>query len=125
MRRVALTLTVVLGAPSVTPAFPEIVQELCVSSGRVGLFITVFTLPDVFVGSTRAVLSVRFGRAQGSGRLWSPPFCSSASQGRPDPGLGAAGAACFSKAWGGFRLRLERLERQHRELPRDRWYQIG
>jgi MFS transporter, ACDE family, multidrug resistance protein len=39
----------VLGVSSVIPAFPTIVRELNVSSGQVGLLITVFTLPGILL----------------------------------------------------------------------------
>jgi MFS family permease len=58
----AVTLMAVLETSSVTPAFPEIVQELGISSGQVGLLITVFTLPGVLLTSVWGVLSDRFGR---------------------------------------------------------------
>ena len=52
----------VLGVSSVTPAFPRIVQELGVSSGQVGLLITVFTLPGIVLTPVLGVLSDRHGR---------------------------------------------------------------
>jgi MFS family permease len=52
----------VLGSSSVAPAFPEVRQEFGVSSGQVGLLITVFTLPGVLLTSVAGVLSDRFGR---------------------------------------------------------------
>ena len=58
----AVTLMAVLGTSSITPAFPKVVQELGVSSGQVGLLITVFTLPGVLLTSVWGVLSDRFGR---------------------------------------------------------------
>src|SRR5215207_2062445 len=58
----AVTLMAVLGTSSVSPAFPEVVQELGVSSGQVGLLITVFTLPGVLLTPVLGALSDRFGR---------------------------------------------------------------
>jgi hypothetical protein len=58
----AVTLMAVLGTSSITPAFPKVVQELGVSSGQVGLLITVFTLPGVLLTSVWGVLSDQFGR---------------------------------------------------------------
>ncbi len=58
----AVTLMAVLGTSSVTPAFPEVAQELGVSRGQVGLLITVFTLPGVFLTPVLGALSDRFGR---------------------------------------------------------------
>lgn len=52
----------VLGTSSVTPAFPTIVRELGVSSGQVGLLITVFTLPGIVLTPVLGILSDRYGR---------------------------------------------------------------
>ena len=52
----------VLGTSSITPAFPTIVRELGVSSGQVGLLITVFTLPGIVMTPLLGVLSDRYGR---------------------------------------------------------------
>jgi ACDE family multidrug resistance protein len=57
-----VTLMAVLGTSSITPAFPTIVRELGVSSGQVGLLITVFTLPGVIMTPLLGVLSDRYGR---------------------------------------------------------------
>ncbi len=57
-----VTLMAVLGVSSVTPAFPRIVQELGVSSGQLGLLITVFTLPGIVLTPVLGVLSDRYGR---------------------------------------------------------------
>ena len=57
-----VTLMAVLGSSSVAPAFPEVRQQFGVSGGQVGLLITVFTLPGVFLTSVMGALSDRFGR---------------------------------------------------------------
>ncbi|HEX2741171.1 MAG TPA: MFS transporter [Rubrobacter sp.] len=57
-----VTLMAVLGTSSVTPAFPTIVRELGVSSGQVGLLITVFTLPGIVLTPVFGILSDRYGR---------------------------------------------------------------
>lgn len=57
-----VTLMAVLGTSSVTPAFPTIVRELGVSSGQVGLLITVFTLPGIVMTPVLGILSDRYGR---------------------------------------------------------------
>lgn len=41
----AVTLMAVMGAAVITPALPQVANELDVSAGRVGLLLTVFTLP--------------------------------------------------------------------------------
>jgi ACDE family multidrug resistance protein len=57
-----VTLMAVLGVSSVTPAFPEIVEELHISLQAVGSLITVFTLPGVFLTPVLGVLADQFGR---------------------------------------------------------------
>jgi len=57
-----VTLMAVLGVSSITPAFPEIRDALGVSSGQVGLLITVFTLPGIVLTPVLGVLSDRHGR---------------------------------------------------------------
>lgn len=58
----AITLMVVLGVSSVTPAFPAIVRAFDLSPERVGLLITVFTLPGIFLRPVLGVLADRTGR---------------------------------------------------------------
>lgn len=57
-----VTLMAVLGSSSVSPAFPRMTEELGVSPGQVGLLITVFTLPGVFLTPVAGVLSDKLGR---------------------------------------------------------------
>lgn len=57
-----VTLMAVLGVTSVTPAFPRIIEAFGISGGQVGLLITVFTLPGVFLTPVLGVLSDRYGR---------------------------------------------------------------
>ncbi len=57
-----VTLMAVLGSSSISPAFPEVRQQFGVSVGQVGLLITVFTLPGVFLTFFAGALSDRFGR---------------------------------------------------------------
>jgi MFS transporter, ACDE family, multidrug resistance protein len=57
-----VTLMAVLGVSSVTPAFPTIVREFGITSGQVGLLITVFTLPGIVMTPVLGVLSDRHGR---------------------------------------------------------------
>ena len=57
-----VTLIAVLGTSSITPAFPEIRDALGISSGQVGLLITVFTLPGTLLTPVAGVLSDRYGR---------------------------------------------------------------
>lgn len=52
----------VLGTSSITPAFPEIQDALGISSGQVGLLITVFTFLGILLTPVADVLSDRYGR---------------------------------------------------------------
>jgi MFS family permease len=58
----SVTLMAVLGSSSVAPAFPQVAEELGVSSRQVGLLITFFTLPGVFLTPVAGVLSDKLGR---------------------------------------------------------------
>lgn len=58
----SVTLMAVLGVSSVTPAFPNIVRDLGVSTGQVGLLITFFTLPGIVMTPVLGILSDRYGR---------------------------------------------------------------
>jgi len=57
-----VTLIVVQGVTSIAPAFPMISQALGVSKKQVGLLITVFTLPGIFLAPLLGILSDRIGR---------------------------------------------------------------
>ena len=57
-----ITLMGVMGVSSITPAFPRISRELGLSSQEVGLLLTVFTVPGVFLAPLLGFLSDRFGR---------------------------------------------------------------
>jgi MFS family permease len=58
----AVTLIAVMGVSSLTPAFPEVSRALGVSSRRVGLLISVFTVPGVLLAPVLGVLADRWGR---------------------------------------------------------------
>ncbi len=58
----SITLVAVLGVSSITPAFPSVVRELRISSHSIGLLVTVFTLPGVFLTPLFGVLADRYGR---------------------------------------------------------------
>ncbi len=58
----SVTLIAVLAVSSITPAFPKITRELGISEGQVGLLITVFTLPGVFLAPFLGVAADRLGR---------------------------------------------------------------
>ncbi len=58
----AITLMAVLGVSSITPAFPRITQALNISPQSIGLLITVFTLPGIFLTPVLGVFADRYGR---------------------------------------------------------------
>lgn len=57
-----ITLTGVLGVASITPAFPRVIRDLGIKSGQIGLLITVFTFPGIFLSPLMGILADRFGR---------------------------------------------------------------
>lgn len=57
-----VTLMAVLGVSSITPAFPKMAEELGVSAGSIGLLITVFTLPGIFLALVFGIMADRWGR---------------------------------------------------------------
>ena len=52
----------VLGVSSITPAFPQIAEELNLTPGAVGLLVAVFTLPGATLTPVLGVLGDRLGR---------------------------------------------------------------
>ncbi len=58
----AVTLMAVMGAAVITPALPQVERALDLSPGRVGLLLTVFTLPGVVLTPVLGVLADRLGR---------------------------------------------------------------
>jgi len=58
----AITLMGVLGVASITPAFPRIIKDLGLTHGQIGLLITVFTFPGIFLSPFLGILADRFGR---------------------------------------------------------------
>ncbi|UCF42069.1 MAG: MFS transporter [Gemmatimonadota bacterium] len=57
-----VTLMAMLGVASVTPAFPQIAEQLAVTPQSVGLLISVFTLPGAILTPFLGVLADRYGR---------------------------------------------------------------
>ncbi|MFQ5815756.1 MAG: MFS transporter [Candidatus Hydrothermarchaeaceae archaeon] len=57
-----VTLMAVIGVALIAPAFPRMAEVLGVSKASIGLLITAFTLPGVFLATTVGVLSDRYGR---------------------------------------------------------------
>jgi len=57
-----ITLTAVMGVSSIAPAFPSIADSLDVSTERIGLLITFFTIPGIIITPILGLLADRFGR---------------------------------------------------------------
>lgn len=57
-----VTLMAVLGVSSITPAFPVMSKALHINPGQIGLLITVFTLPGIFLTPFLGMLADRYGR---------------------------------------------------------------
>lgn len=57
-----ITLMAVMGVSSVAPVFPTVARELDVDTEAVGLLITVFTLPGIFLAPVLGILADRYGR---------------------------------------------------------------
>jgi MFS family permease len=58
----ALTTTSMLGVGSLSPAFPQIMQEFGLNSHQVGLLITVYTAPGIVLSPLAGLLADRMGR---------------------------------------------------------------
>ena len=58
----SITLVAVMGVASLTPAFPEIAKTLHLDKAHVGLLISVFTLPGIFLAPIAGILADRYGR---------------------------------------------------------------
>lgn len=58
----AVTLMAVLGVASIAPAFPQIARVFDASAGEVGLLVTAFTLPGVFLSPLFGAWADRWGR---------------------------------------------------------------
>lgn len=57
-----VTLMAVMGVSSITPAFPKIIDRFNLTGPQVGLLITAFTLPGVFLTPVAGVIADRLGR---------------------------------------------------------------
>ncbi|HHE56023.1 MAG TPA: MFS transporter [Caldithrix abyssi] len=57
-----VTLMAVLGVSSITPAFPVMSKALHINPRQIGLLITVFTLPGIFLTPFLGMLADRYGR---------------------------------------------------------------
>ncbi|MCK4920050.1 MAG: MFS transporter [Bacteroidales bacterium] len=58
----SMTLLAVMGVASITPAFPSIAEHFQIDYKKIGLLITAFTLPGVFLTPILGVLADRYGR---------------------------------------------------------------
>ena len=57
-----ITLMAVMGVASITPAFPMIIRELQITPREIGLLITAFTIPGIFLTPFLGILADRYGR---------------------------------------------------------------
>lgn len=57
-----ITFIAVMGVSSITPALPKISQALELTTAEVGLLISVFTLPGIFLTAVMGVIADRWGR---------------------------------------------------------------
>jgi len=57
-----MTLMVVMGVSSITPAFPRIMNELGLTKGQVGMLISLYSLPGVFCALPFGIMADRGGR---------------------------------------------------------------
>ncbi len=57
-----ITLIAVLGVASITPALPQIAQRLGLDNTQIGLLISAFTFPGIFLAPLAGVLADRYGR---------------------------------------------------------------
>jgi MFS family permease len=57
-----MTLMMVMGVSSITPAFPRIMEDLHLTKSQVGMLITLFSLPGVFFALPLGIAADRFGR---------------------------------------------------------------
>jgi ACDE family multidrug resistance protein len=60
----AVTLMGVMGVSLISPALPEIMAHFELTTGEIGLLVTAFTLPGVFIAIFIGVLADRVGRKQ-------------------------------------------------------------
>jgi MFS family permease len=58
----SVTLMAVMGVSIVTPAHPMIVRDLGITTGQIGLLITLFALPGILLTPVLGILADRFGR---------------------------------------------------------------
>lgn len=57
-----ITLLAVMGVASLTPAFPTIARHFGLDMGEIGLLITAFTIPGIFMAPLMGILADRLGR---------------------------------------------------------------
>jgi ACDE family multidrug resistance protein len=58
----SITLLAVMGVASITPAFPTIAKHFKIDITEIGLLITVFTIPGIFLAPILGMLADRLGR---------------------------------------------------------------
>jgi predicted MFS family arabinose efflux permease len=60
----SISFLVVMGVSSLTPVFPAVVEAFGISPEQVGLLITLYAVPGIFLTPVYGVLADRFGRKQ-------------------------------------------------------------
>jgi MFS family permease len=58
----SITFLAVMGVASITPAFPTIANHFGINIKEIGLLITVFTIPGIFLAPVLGIIADRFGR---------------------------------------------------------------
>lgn len=58
----AVAMTIMTGISAITPAFPEMAKGLGVSEARIGLLVTVYTLPGIVLAPLLGIFADRHGR---------------------------------------------------------------
>ena len=57
-----ITMISIMGVNIITPAFPSVVRAFGIVPQEVGLLVTVFTLPGIFLTPVYGILADRYGR---------------------------------------------------------------
>jgi MFS transporter, ACDE family, multidrug resistance protein len=58
----SISIMAVLGLTTISPAFPKMVEQLNIPPNKIGLLLTVFTLPGLIMTPLLGILSDKYGR---------------------------------------------------------------
>ncbi len=61
-----ITMIAVMGVASITPALPKISETLNLSKTQIGLLISAFTFPGIFLTPVAGIMADRLGRKRSS-----------------------------------------------------------